>query len=371
MPVRRKTATKPDEGCDIAVLGSTATSAAAAAMMAAAGHRVVWLPANQSAERGIQSWLSVAAEPILKSLGISWKQVSTSPLSSVVFHDADLRKHQQVRWSAPVAGFVDVTMWNDQLAEAAERNRVVRLQPGSIVSMAVRDDHIALAGREDLLHQPKVLVISDGLNTETVSHLALNIPPHREGVAEQFVRPVGGDSLLEKGTVHLVLGLDGGHGLAMAWSGGGRDVLTIMSERPDTAHATTDRLLKHFFKSKVQERSWVRLAMPRGNALDFETHIGRRSLLIGEAGGFASALTGEFLYPSLRSARIAADVIAQVLNDRQPQDSLREYDAAWRMQLGDCLRPPNVDLHYLLPLVFSAKPMAERLAAAFFRGEMI
>jgi hypothetical protein len=39
--------------------------------------------------------------------------------------------------------------------------------------------------------------------------------------------------------------------------------------------------------------------------------------------------------------------------------------------MAEYLRPPNADLHFLLPLVFSNEQMAKRLAAAFWRGENV
>jgi hypothetical protein len=71
------------------------------------------------------------------------------------------------------------------------------------------------------------------------------------------------------------------------------------------------------------------------------------------------------------SATIAAEVIGEAFDAPSSQDALMTFDSRWRIAMGDYLRPPNTDLPLLLPLIFSNKPMAQRMAAAFFCGENI
>ncbi|MCH8148147.1 MAG: site-specific integrase [Planctomycetes bacterium] len=92
---------------------------------------------------------------------------------------------------------------------------------------------------------------------------------------------------------------------------------------------------------------------------------------IGAAGGFVSAASNEGIYPGMWSGQIAADVLITALKGRQSQDELMAFDAAWRMQMADYLRSPNTDHQFLLPLIFSNQPMADRMGAAIFSGENI
>jgi len=112
-------------------------------------------------------------------------------------------------------------------------------------------------------------------------------------------------------------------------------------------------------------------SVPRGAALDAETHVGKHTLVIGDAGGFIGAVNHEGLYGAIRSAFLGADTCADALASAHPQDVLMEYDARWRRELADYLRPPNSDMRFLLPLVFSNKPMAERVARSFVLGTNI
>ena len=47
------------------------------------------------------------------------------------------------------------------------------------------------------------------------------------------------------------------------------------------------------------------------------------------------------------------------------------FDTTWRMEMVDYLRSPHTDVRFLIPLVFTNQPMADRMGAAFFFGENI
>jgi len=108
--------------------------------------------------------------------------------------------------------------------------------------------------------------------------------------------------------------------------------------------------------------------VPRGLALDVESHVAKNALLIGDAGGFVSSISHEGLYPAVWSARLAVDVCAEAMEARSPQDVLRTFDARWRTQMPEYLRIPNTDLRFLSPLTFTNARMAEKLARAVLLG---
>ncbi len=110
-------------------------------------------------------------------------------------------------------------------------------------------------------------------------------------------------------------------------------------------------------------------ALPLAAALDIESHVAKRSLAVGLAGGFVAALSGQWLYPSARVAALAGSVAAKALPADQPQDVLAGFSARWRGELSDFLRSPNTRLSFLLPLVFSNQQIADRFARAYLFGE--
>ncbi|MCH7839235.1 MAG: hypothetical protein IID38_03225 [Planctomycetes bacterium] len=97
----------------------------------------------------------------------------------------------------------------------------------------------------------------------------------------------------------------------------------------------------------------------------------KHTLLIGDAGGFVSAISNEGIYPAIWSAGIAAEVIHEALDANPSQDVLMTFDSRWRVEMADHLRSPHTDIRFLLPLIFTNQPMADRMGAAFFFGENI
>lgn len=109
--------------------------------------------------------------------------------------------------------------------------------------------------------------------------------------------------------------------------------------------------------------------LPVAAAVDIESHVGKRSLAVGLAGGFVSALSGQWLHPVIHAAVLAAGIVSKALADPRPQDALTQFAPRWRQKLADYLRSPNTRLAFLLPLVFSNQQIADRFARAYLFGE--
>ncbi|MBN2582288.1 MAG: NAD(P)/FAD-dependent oxidoreductase, partial [Planctomycetes bacterium] len=108
---------------------------------------------------------------------------------------------------------------------------------------------------------------------------------------------------------------------------------------------------------------------PAGGAIDYEGHVGKRTLLIGDAGGFVSAATGEGIYPAMRSARVAAQCLKAALQATHPQDALMQFKFAWRRDFAEYIQMPNANLTFLLPLVYENAELCRRLARCYLFGE--
>jgi len=106
-----------------------------------------------------------------------------------------------------------------------------------------------------------------------------------------------------------------------------------------------------------------------GAALELDSHVGKRCLLMGAAGGFVSSFSNDGLYPAIRSAQLAVQTAARALQAELPQDELVSFSSAWRAELADYLRMPNTDLGLLMPMVFGNPRMSERVARAFLLGQ--
>jgi hypothetical protein len=107
---------------------------------------------------------------------------------------------------------------------------------------------------------------------------------------------------------------------------------------------------------------------PAGLAMELETHVAKRCLLAGTAGGFAEIVLGQTILPSVRSALLAADTAAAALKDKHTQEALGKFKTSWRDSLGSWFRPLPTPLHMLLPMLPANKKLAAKLAAQILRG---
>jgi flavin-dependent dehydrogenase len=110
---------------------------------------------------------------------------------------------------------------------------------------------------------------------------------------------------------------------------------------------------------------------PATHALDMETHVAKRCLLVGSAGGFAESVTGHSVAPGVRSGILAARAADAALRTDDPQHALMGFRDQWRESLADYLRPPGTPLQMLLPLLFVNKRILPRFTRTLLFGESI
>jgi len=107
--------------------------------------------------------------------------------------------------------------------------------------------------------------------------------------------------------------------------------------------------------------------------MEMNSHTAKRCLLAGSAGGFAAAVTGQTLYPSIHSALLAARCAAAVLGDADEkiQEHLGGFKTSWRKALGPYLCPPDASLQMLVPLLFANKRVVPRFTRSLLNGAKI
>lgn len=120
---------------------------------------------------------------------------------------------------------------------------------------------------------------------------------------------------------------------------------------------------------EIHEDQVQTVEVPLAGALAHEG-VADRTLLIGPAGGFYSA-SAEDVYPNCWSAIFAVEILKKSLKEPHLQDALQAYRQRWRTTLGDYLRGPQMDLRFLLPLVYRNQEMTNRLAEAILSGKSI
>ncbi|MGB9624902.1 MAG: NAD(P)/FAD-dependent oxidoreductase [Phycisphaerae bacterium] len=363
---------------DVLVIGAGAAGSTVAGLLAAEQRRVVLLDRDSTEGRKpMPRWVSGLAERILKKLKISPKKAGVEAVRAVAFHSADLTKHQEVPCEEHGAYFVDLNGWNAALIAAAVASGATFTPHAAVTLLRLKEDHVAAECSDGASRTAHLLVLADGVYSQAAESIGLQLRPAApRRFAAQLEWPAGKPSRLAPGTLNFVLGIEGGKALATYWSAGDREVATVFATDEAAARAHLDGLLRNLTDVQgvalprgTSAASAATHTLPVGHCLEIECHVGKRSLAIGDAGGFIASATCEGIYPAMWSAEIAAEIIHRALDRPHPQDELREFDVKWRTTMADYLRPPNADLQFLLPLVFANRQMAERLARAFLRGE--
>ena len=113
---------------------------------------------------------------------------------------------------------------------------------------------------------------------------------------------------------------------------------------------------------------------PVGAVYQMPSLVRGRAMLIGDAAGMVSGSTGEGIYPGMASADIAAEVIHRALRDVSPASVLKQFNRAWRTDLGNYVKRLPGGQHEgktrsRIDMIFRV-PVVSRIAArAFLYGE--
>lgn len=377
---------------DIAVLGATPAGYVAAITLAKKGRKVIVLSAPGSAtESPLADWIPadvVKACPALRSVRSSGME---APFRQVQFHSADLEQQAAYRSRTTAGYLLRRSNLLSAFAKAARRAGVDRAELTGPSAVELQESAVAVRAKRPC--QAALLLIAQDRPAEVIARLAL--PARSVPVGQITVCGLdipAGRARLDK-ALHVVARPGGAERLGMFFGAGRVLHVRILSIAPAAAGRTAEPakpasegqliealgqlvaslqggglLPARLSLSKATAAIW---RPPGGVALELETHLAKRSLLIGTAGGFASAMSGQTLDPSVRSALVAADVVDRALRSKRLQEALAEYKRKWRNKLADRIRAPGTSLKMLLPIVFANKTMANRFARALLYGESL
>ncbi|KKM21796.1 hypothetical protein LCGC14_1631870, partial [marine sediment metagenome] len=316
---------------DIAVLGATAAGYVSALTLAAKRRSVIVLDVPGSAtESPLGDWVPADVFKACPALRNVRSAGTDAPFRTIRFHDAQLRSEAAFR-SRGTVGFV--FRWRRMQAaldSAARSKGVQRLRPRAPLALDLRESDVALRVGKRTIHAALLLIAQDG-PAEVLTRLRLparSVPAGTMtlcGLDAQCPRGAAQRSL--QGELHVVA-LDKGSRFGMFFAAGSVLHVRIVSGQ---AHAPTgpEELAGLIARAQAAGILPERLSLakargaiwrpPGGVALELETHLAKRTLLVGSAGGFASALTGQTFDPTVRSAMVAADVAHKALRAKHPQ----------------------------------------------------
>lgn len=357
--------------CDLVILGGGPAGCAAALAARRRDLRCVILDRGGSGASRCPGWAGPAAINLCNQLGLK-----AAALGAVEFHGLQLWSWDGAH-SVPVTEkgltgwLLDPQRTRQAFQEAAQLAGAEILHNAEVNSLELGELSATARAGGDARRSGRVTIIASGA---AAAQSRLTPVPIRQGHGDW----IGAQAVIVQAaaTPALHVALGGGRAMRIAVVACGPQqtrvsVFTRDLGRPATvqldeflATARTAKLVTGGIAGVVQSLPGL-----AGIALEAESHVGKRMLICGDAGGFVAAFSHDGFYPGLRSAEMAAEVAADALAAPVLQDELATYSARWRTELADYLQMPNTDLGLLLPMVFSNPQMSARLARSFLLGQ--
>jgi geranylgeranyl reductase family protein len=373
---------------DVVVVGAGPAGACAAKFLADAGASVALVDgAKFPRPKTCGGWLSSKAVREFPFLDAVRRTVKAAPFRRLVFHSPDLKQSAEFA-SRAIAGFVvRREKFDAQLVRQAVRagakavlgRRVVAIASGEQTMAAVLASGTRIAGR--------IIIGADGVHSTVARAVGLRPRWELQQLVVCCAKTVALTARQQRGcpegAVHVALGFGQAPGYAWAFPGKGfvNVGVGVRGAEDHQLRALYDAWVRGLQEKGILPRgngaaNPKSAAVPAGAALEFESHVGKRTILIGDAGGFASAATGEGIYPGIQSAAIAAGCVLRALDaDRKRtkavhcQDELQTFKSVWRQTMAPHLQMPNVNVAFLLPLIYTNQEIADRSGRAFLFGD--
>jgi flavin-dependent dehydrogenase len=366
---------------DIAILGATPAGLAAAHWLARKGCRTVVLDAPQrDAECPFADWVPAdffQIEGMPRSLS---RKCRAEPFDAVCYHNADLSQAVMHRTRRVAGHFLQTkSLGNALKAAAVAAGAKVRAVPAA-PAIQLKEDVVQLVGGPEI--QARFLLVTHGNPAEAAGDLSMPVPGFRHSplVVVALEVPLPGKRAGKLGrALHMVESRDRTElGMFFACAGVVHLRIISFSRASGNRAAELSLMIANLQRAGLLPSS-LRLGKargaiwhpPAGAAAETESHVAKRCLIGGTAGGFVDSITGHTLAPSVRSAVIAAKTVLAALKSTNPQGTLSQYKTAWRRELGDYLRPLSASLQMLLPLVLVNKRLVSRLTGAILFGQKI
>jgi len=365
---------------DIAVLGSNCAGLAAGYQLARKGLDVVIVQTpGRSCECPLSDWIPAElfdSHAALKDLASACQG---EPFKHICYHNAELDKQVCDRSRGRVGYFLSNAKLRDALTNSTRKAGASFRATNTLPEIELGDQEVRLSGPINLSARMAILTQGDPGWVAGDLALPLRTIPRTQMVAAGLDIPVGSAESISaiSGKLNIVemkehseLGMFFAYNsivhlrvISTSSASGTRAAeLSALAVKMQHAGLLCDDL-------QLERAVGAVWQPPSGLALELETHVVKRCLLAGEAGGFCDSVTGQILAPSIHSALLAADVAISALKQDDVQQALADFQEAWQDELASGLRPPSTPPQLLLPLLFVNDRIAARFSRTLLCGE--
>ncbi len=370
-----------DDQYDVTIVGAGPAGATAAIRLARQDRRVLLVDRGTSPRAELRSsWISPRCAALLSELGVNDKSLLSCPLGKVTFHRADFSQTATPAFAETPGYLIDRVTFDQAMVKAAKEEGAEVLMGHPVTDIQLKEPSAEVHLADGRKVESRLLLLAAGRGTQLLSRVGLVAGKSGPVIwAAQVEAPLAPDVAPAKPRAALILGLDNAAGFGLCCHSKDRIAIGInWLGEPDRVIPTLVHLCRQAFEHKVAAIDLSELALTvevhrtfQSPALDMESHVGKHTLAIGDAGGFTAAASHEGIYPAMWSATVAVEVMEKAFQSVHSQDELMTFDSVWRMEMADYLRSPHTDIQFLIPLIFTNQPMADRMGAAFFLGENI
>ncbi len=325
---------------------------------------------QQPRTRACGGWIGAAGVALAGECGITAKSEAVTPFEGVRLRSWDWKRHVDIAADDLQGWIVDRARFDAALAQSAKQKGASLLLGSEPTSVTLGETQVGARLGSGAEVSGRIMLIADGVESRT-ARLA-NLPGAGRGRELARCVHVSFNTSAEPG-LEVVFGAGRSMHLGtIVRSRGAIQATFLTRDTGSPAAAQAQAFIAAAQAAGVLPRtaaaSQVEVTSAAGAALDTESHVGKRTLLIGDAGGFVSGFSNEGIYPGMKSGWLAAETAARALAAPVPQDELATFGAVWRAEIAEYLRLPNTDLSLLLPLVFNNAQMSKRVARAFLLG---
>ncbi|MGD8452675.1 MAG: hypothetical protein PVJ57_12725 [Phycisphaerae bacterium] len=357
---------------DLLIAGATAAGAAAAIHGQQLGLRTLLIDTGPDGRPpDALDWLGPKGTALCAQAGVDLKTLPASEFSGVELRSWDLQRQRKVDEAELCGWIVSRAAFVQGLCGVAQQAGAELAGPSRPVDVALGEEHVTLTAEGGGEFRGRLLLVADGPAAPTAGLARLPAAHRSENVA------YGADLVLAATTdevgLDVIIGARRTPQVTTIMRDGRHVHVSLMTR--DTEPPIAAQFEEFLGRAREENLLLADAAQPvygltpAGVALDLETLVGKRCVLVGEAGGFAAAFSRESLYPEMTSGWIAAEACQRALAAKVPQDELLSFSSGWRTELAEYLRLPHTDLALLMPLVFENPQMSARVARAFLLGQ--